>query len=162
MAFPLVSHRFACLTLQNFKIALYFIFSSDLIHIFLLLFVLYEIIYKINFFLISSSFNFFICHIWLPLFWLLFVLFEIIFKIEFCLRFHPSLFFFLSDLIFILLIDFFYFDNFFKMIFFTFSYFNIKLIENWTSWLSTSLGFHGLWIWDINSSLEDSYEFACF
>jgi hypothetical protein len=93
--------------LSKFQNSLFFFFFSDLINIFLLLFVLYEIIYKINFFLISSSFNFFICHIWLPLFWLLFVLFEIIFKIEFCLWFHPSLFFFLSDLIFILLIDFF-------------------------------------------------------
>jgi hypothetical protein len=47
-----------------FKATLQFVFSSYLVYIFLLLFILFEIIYRIDFFSISFSINFFICQIW--------------------------------------------------------------------------------------------------
>ena len=39
--------------------------------------------------------------------------------------------------------------------------FNIKLIGDWASILSSGLEFYDLWVWKINSSLEDFSEFAC-
>ena len=41
----------------------------------------------------------------------------------------------------------FYFDKFFRLIFFLISFFNITLIEKWAFWLNLSLEFHGLRIW---------------
>jgi hypothetical protein len=48
-----------CFSLIIFLIEIFSL--SDLVLIFLLLFILFEIIYEIVIFLISSSFNFFIC-----------------------------------------------------------------------------------------------------
>jgi hypothetical protein len=77
---------FLCITLQIFKITLQFILLS----------VLFEIIYKIDFFFQSHPplFIFLICQIQPSFFLLLIVSFEIVFKIEFVLRFHPHLVFF--------------------------------------------------------------------
>jgi hypothetical protein len=92
---------------------------------FLLLFVLFEVVYKIDFFLISSSFNFFVCNIWSPIFWLLFVLFELIFMIS------PSNFFsYQTWSSFFLLLIFFYIREFFKLIsFFQFHHSTLNLLE---------------------------------
>jgi hypothetical protein len=49
----------SCFSLIIFLIEIFSL--SDLVLIFLLLFILFEIIYEIVIFLISSSFNFFIC-----------------------------------------------------------------------------------------------------
>jgi len=42
------------------------------------------------------------------------------------------------------------------LIFFSISSFDFRLIENWTSWLSPSLGFHKLWILVTNPGLGGS------
>jgi hypothetical protein len=54
---------------------------------------------------------------------------------------------------------FFYIGKFLKLIFFSISSFNIKLVGNWASWLSPSLEFHGLWVWKTNLDLRDSLRF---
>ena len=67
----------------------WFFYLSYLISLVWLLFILFKIIYRIEIcFLISLSFNFFICQIWFQLFWFIFVLFEIIYEIEFVFQFH--------------------------------------------------------------------------
>jgi hypothetical protein len=48
------------------------------------------------------------------------------------------------------------------IIIFMISFFNIKLVWNWVSWLSSGLKFHGLWVWKINPGLEDLSEFNSF
>jgi hypothetical protein len=48
--FFLYSPWFSCVILYNFKLTLWFIFSSYLIHLFLIAIFLFQIIYKINFF----------------------------------------------------------------------------------------------------------------
>jgi hypothetical protein len=87
-------------------------------------FILSEIIYEII--ILFSIF----CHIWFAFFKLLFVLFEIVFKINLLLWFYPFTFFFLSDLIVILfIVNFFYFRNFFKLMFFF--QFHISILKWW-------------------------------
>jgi len=140
------------MSLQIFKTILQFIISSDLVIVFLLLFVLFRIIYKINFFSISSSLIFFIFQIWSQLFWLLFFVWDIfknwlfynsIFYRFFPIKFDPYSFHFY----------FFHFGNFLKLIVFVLS-FNIKLVWNWAYWLSLDLGFFKLLVLEINPSLE--------
>jgi hypothetical protein len=57
---------------------------------------------------------------------------------------------------------FFNFGEIFKLIFFLVSSFNIKFVDNWASWLSLSLEFNRLRVWEINLSLGDSPGFAYF
>jgi hypothetical protein len=68
---------------------------------FLLLFIFFEIIYDIDFFSISPSFNFFICQIWSSFFKLLFILFEIIYDIRFFFQLHPPSIFFIYQIQFL-------------------------------------------------------------
>jgi len=117
---------------------------------FWLLFFLFEIIYKIGFSLILSSFNFFHLSDFVPiLFFLLFVLLEIIFKIEYFFTISSFFSFFSykiwSSLFLLLCFQF--------GIFFLISSFNVKLIGNWFYWLSFGLGFlsspFSVWYWQL-------------
>jgi len=91
-SFFLYSPWFPCVTLYNFKLALWFVFSSYLIHLLLIAIFLFQIIYKINFFFNFILFQFF--HL-LDLVLILFTgifLFLIIFLIEFAFQFYLSSF----------------------------------------------------------------------
>jgi hypothetical protein len=132
----------------------------------LLLFILFEIIYKIRFFsqfhpLIFSfvrfgpySFDYYLFYLTNFLNWFF--------------LFHPSTLNWLW-------IEFFFdfkgckfgrfacvcWSNFLNWyFFFLISSFNIKLFGNWAYWLSQGLGFHEFQVWKINLDLRDSFKFS--
>ena len=99
-----------------------------------------------------------------PIFYCYFFLLQIIFKIDFVL-YNFILLPFLSYQIyssFLLLLFSFYFGKFSKLIFFSISFFNIKLVDNWDSCLNPSLIFNGFQVLKINSGLRGSPKFVWF
>ena len=123
--FFLSSTLICTLSLKKFTTTLQFLFSLNLVHIFLIV-----ILYLKNYFKLEIIFYFilqiFLFRIWSPFFWLLFFLFEMVSKIDFFCDINLFIFFcvilfsiyFLSDLILILFITIFFFDKFFRLIFF--------------------------------------------
>jgi len=129
-------------------------FFSDLVHVLLIIIFLFEIIYKIGFSLILSSFNFFHLSDFVHIFFCYLFYWRSFLKLNIFLRFHPPSVF--SPIRFdphYFYCYFFNLVNFLNWYFFLISSFNVKLIENWFYWLSFGLGFlsspFSVWYWQL-------------
>jgi hypothetical protein len=95
---------FSCMNFHVFKAALQFVFSSYLVYIFLLLFILFEIIYRIDFFFNFIFLQFFYLSNLVSIMWSLFFNWIYFSILSLDILFY---FIFISNLIFIFLLLFF-------------------------------------------------------
>jgi hypothetical protein len=129
---------------------------------FLLMFVLFRIIYRIEiifniislqyFLLFKFGSHSFYCYFFYLRYFLIDFFFNFILP-KFFFNFILPKFFFLQDLILILLITIF-FQFCLNWFFFSILSFNIKLVKNWAFWLSSNLEFYKLRVLEINLSLQ--------
>jgi hypothetical protein len=112
------------------------------------------------FFVFTDVFNFtlyfLIFKIWSLFIYLLSILFKII--VIFFIKLHPPWVFYITIYHHFLCC----FCNFFINIFLRISFFKIKLVDNYSYWLSLGKKFHRMWILEIRLDLRGLSNLSCF